>query len=798
MQNSVKKITHFRKYMILYRVLHFFKRLFFKFSVALRLVWLLFPSVTFVAATLFCFWILSQGKDVLITTLELGWTRGIILLALLFYSLVTWYSSRVIAYRRPQIYVDSKLLGYHGPRVLGFSVYTILLLGLLQIQPLADQHFVFRITLNQAWCLLLASLLIYYPVLYLISSNIRDNKLVIKTPNNSPKSYEDENLEKRRFKITYTIVGAVVIFIIGVNFINNNTQGWLFWWSVFVLQLLYIFIIIIRRGRLPGDNAEPEMPLHHKTFQKWRIYEAAHGNNIGNDLWRKLLYHSNISNKEVWFFKIYNFISAISVIVYAIVIYKYNFAVKFGTLGTLFLGFGVLVGIFSFISFFSLIYRTNFHVIILIVVLILGGKFEPHNVSLVNNSTADYSTAHSKRPQLKQFLYNWVSNRKNEMDSCKGEYPLFFVLADGGASRSGYWTATVLSSLQDTTKGIFSKHLFCLSGASGGSVGNGTFMALLKNQQELKKMQDTTFKSGAGSFLKSDFLSYTIARMLGPDFIRPMAGFIPITTMGDRAEALEHAIENAGNDGKTFLHRKFATPFSDLIPGTNGVNDLPAFCINCTRMQDGRPSVLSNINVKADSAIFGKRIDILNDLDSGKDIILSTAVVLGARFPYVSPAGRIKNSYYVDGGYFDNSGSGFVLEMITELKKLQNDPEFEKAFPGVKDKLTYNILHVQNSEPSNGKQPEKIHPLMNDLAAPIQTLVGAYGTQTSVNDWRLEKYIGANRYLKVNLHTDKEKGLEFPMNWAISNFYIKKMNSQLNNSDMKKVYKIFYANGMMK
>jgi len=32
------------------------------------------------------------------------------------------------------------------------------------------------------------------------------------------------------------------------------------------------------------------------------------------------------------------------------------------------------------------------------------------------------------------------------------------------------------------TNGKFDEHLFCLSGASGGSVGNGTYFALLYNK----------------------------------------------------------------------------------------------------------------------------------------------------------------------------------------------------------------------------------------------------------------------------------------------------------------------------
>ena len=57
------------------------------------------------------------------------------------------------------------------------------------------------------------------------------------------------------------------------------------------------------------------------------------------------------------------------------------------------------------------------------------------------------------------------------MIAAKSEYPVFFVLADGGASRSGYWVASVLGMLHDSTNGKFDDHLFALSGASGGKRG---------------------------------------------------------------------------------------------------------------------------------------------------------------------------------------------------------------------------------------------------------------------------------------------------------------------------------------
>ncbi len=65
-------------------------------------------------------------------------------------------------------------------------------------------------------------------------------------------------------------------------------------------------------------------------------------------------------------------------------------------------------------------------------------------------------------------------------------------------------------------------------------------------------------------------------------------------------------------------------------------------------MQDGAPSVISTIAI--DPLTFNNRIDVLARLIGDNDMKLSTAVVLGASFPYVSPAGRIDGLKFLKKG----------------------------------------------------------------------------------------------------------------------------------------------------
>ena len=302
-----------------------------------------------------------------------------------------------------------------------------------------------------------------------------------------------------------------------------------------------------------------------------------------------------------------------------------------------------------------------------------------------------------------------------------------------------------------------------MSGASGGSVGNATYFNLLRAKQtndtinhELAPVQD---------YLNTDFLTFTIARMLGPDVFRHI---IPLYSIDDRAAALARVLEK-GSGKSSLLYDSMATCFSEIITQTGKQYTLPILCINTTRMQDGRPAVISNIKLSDER--FNKRLDLLNLLSEEQDIKLSTAVVLGASFPYVSPAGRIdsagkvdKANYFVDGGYFDNSGSGVVTEMISILLK-------NPLYIQYKSKLRFYIVHITNS-PEGNADLKKVNPLINDLAAPVKTLVGAYGTQTIVNDERLinfmkYEYKNSNAYKDINLYDDG-KDIIYSMNWVMS------------------------------
>jgi hypothetical protein len=255
----------------------------------------------------------------------------------------------------------------------------------------------------------------------------------------------------------------------------------------------------------------------------------------------------------------------------------------------------------------------------------------------------------------------------------------------------------------------------------------------------------------------------------------------------DRAAALAYAIEKAPSR-TNFLYDSFAVTLSSIATQKNQSQyNLPILCINTTRMQDGRPGVISNI--KLEDKYFNSRIDVLSLLPADKDMKLSTAVVLGASFPYVSPAGRIDNKpcdtckseshYFVDGGYFDNSGAGVVNEMMIAMQNMLEKDTLLKPYAR---KLRFYVIHITNTD-KKILQTGQINPITNDLLAPIKTMMGSYGIQTTINDQRLKNFLynlydDNTHYTNIELYPEKTK-LKYSMNWVISRYQLDSMNYSL-------------------
>jgi predicted acylesterase/phospholipase RssA len=726
-----------------------------------KAAWLFFPAIVFIGFAYLCFWQLSQGKDVMIITLENRKVFGLFLLALIFWVVTTWYTTRMVAKAKELQDSDKHLmwqtLRVQGPRILAFTCITIIILAFFQL-PYPDTP---QLSPKLCYVLLFLSFSWYFIVYQFWNKFLERADL--------PAEKRLRYWHKVRF-INYATIVAFTLLVI--------LSRWV--WGLIILLLVYqvgfVVFVLIRRNIIDARGHYSSMNVGQYDFTNKKL-----------PVWKKLLRLVN-DNEDRRYFQAFTSIGIIATGVYAAAIASVQFSTWMGTFPFLFLAFGVLLAIGNFIAIFSIVMRFNFHLLLVTLSFIIGYFVEPHYTRLIKNETG---IPFSERQDLKEYFYQWVNNPVRQQmlnDSSVKKIPVYFVMANGGASRSGYWTASVLSKMEDETKGSFSNHLFCLSGASGGSVGNATFFSVLRSKENLVKNNTATNPcwQASSNYLKSDFLTYTLARTLGPDVFRNL---ITLYNVNDRASALSLSIEKAAGD-KNFLYDSLGVSFANIATKKNAVYNLPVLCVNTTRMQDGNPGVISNIKIS--DSVFNGRVDVLGLLNKEEDMKLSTGVVLGASFPYLSPAGRIDTkkcdtcpaepNYFVDGGYFDNSGAGVVFEMLSNLQKIiATDTSIKNKY-----KLEFNIIHITN-ENMDKVSLKAVNPLMNDLAAPFKTLLGAYDTQTSVNDLRLKSFVtnlygDDSHYSKISLYI-KNDPMQYAMNWVISKYVLNAIDKRLNTHE---------------
>jgi hypothetical protein len=278
------------------------------------------------------------------------------------------------------------------------------------------------------------------------------------------------------------------------------------------------------------------------------------------------------------------------------------------------------------------------------------------------------------RPTIAQAFDRWSARLAHDYPA-EANHPVFVVATEGGGIRAAYWTAAVLTALDDDLPKTFRDHLFAVSGVSGGSVGAAAYAALITRQMDspdkLPKLRPVVQR-----MLAYDALAPTLSAMTQQDFVQR---FIPFPFLPDRARALEGGWqrawqqENGGDD-------RFAKGFLAMLQGRE--DRMPSFFLNGTTVETGQRMIGSNCRIAAPEIS-----DALDGFDAaGLDLPVTTTALNSARFTYVSPAGTFLRNpggypaspykcapgkrceHVVDGGYLDNSGAITAAEIVDVVR----------------------------------------------------------------------------------------------------------------------------------
>lgn len=297
------------------------------------------------------------------------------------------------------------------------------------------------------------------------------------------------------------------------------------------------------------------------------------------------------------------------------------------------------------------------------------------------------------------------------------DQPLVVVTATGGGIQAAEWTAQVMARLEkefreDKQKQLngylLHDHVLLASGVSGGSVGLVPYLveytapkgtAFPANDDLRDRL---TIGPGCSSLEAVAWgLEYYDLQRLALTFRFPIlqaAQDSPedITTIvaPDRTWALSRALNRNLNDPQCGVSPKTPkVPDGEKITLGQAAKNLsngimPAFTLNTTVAESGGRFLLSNYMVPAVTTLppnteflpaesflraYAQDPCCANGPHDEKlfaDLPLSTAARLSATFPVVSSATRIPRQYaraashFLDGGYFDNDGTGSAIEFL--------------------------------------------------------------------------------------------------------------------------------------
>jgi hypothetical protein len=366
---------------------------------------------------------------------------------------------------------------------------------------------------------------------------------------------------------------------------------------------------------------------------------------------------------------------------------------------------------------------------VLVVAVVFSATMDNHTVRTIGAAGAN-QPPRAEPPELVEAFTSWMrplAGPPPAAPAAPGAGPakprIFFVAAEGGGVRAAYWTAKILSGLTDENR-TFPDRLFAVSSVSGGSLGAVVFDALLAERQAGHLRQSAQLQDQAKGVLGEDFLSPVLAALLFPDAFVHFIPFSAPLTSADRARALEGAWEASwqAHVGSDRLSRGFAALFRE---GTR----LPHLLLNSTCVETGQRWAVSDLRLAHEVGDVNDAGDLFAD-----DLPLSTAAHLSARFPYVSPGGRVPGpapacSHLVDGGYFENSGTATLLDLLEAL------PDTTPGGPAGYVPVVISI----NNDPERDC-PASSSGLLSELTIPVDTLLDTRGARGRAAELGLMKY----------------------------------------------------------
>lgn len=397
----------------------------------------------------------------------------------------------------------------------------------------------------------------------------------------------------------------------------------------------------------------------------------------------------------------------------------------------------LLSGVIFYILIFTLLIRVSLWLRINLVlfifvtglVLAISVPNDYHAVRLAPR------VASSSSLSMNDYFRGWLLHRKNEILNAPGDYPVFLVNTYGGGIKAAAFTNMTLSYLDSTMirdskshKG-FEHYVFSISGASGGTVGAAVQCAYRA------RYLDSAGAYNLDHFRKfygHDFLTPVLGNMLGRDVWASIAGY-PLWR--DRSAIQESLWEGFGHRSLGIsLDQDFNAIWQDTAAaGTAGAAgfEVPLLFSNTLNVDDGLKGIMAPVELShtdfPGTIFIRERIAALNaqrkkEKDTPVYIPLMTGAFLSARFPFISPSGKMGPGYhFMDGGGKDNSGASTSEAIFISLARQGcRRSDKDSLFMTLIKKVRFYFVSITNSPYYNPDTRQ----MVSNRFEPISPLVG--------------------------------------------------------------------------
>ena len=460
--------------------------------------------------------------------------------------------------------------------------------------------------------------------------------------------------------------------------------------------------------------------------------------------------------------------------------------------------------------------------------VLLAGLLMSQLVSRPGFHRADIVDA--ERPELIEIgdaFDMWVvSQVPDEPDADRPWVPLVIIAASGGGGRAAYWTELALGCTfgggveldqPACTPGdgpdASYEDVFAISGISGGSVGAAMYEASRGRPGE---NADDVFVEG--------FVDPIVSNLVVRDVPNAL---LYATTWEDRAERLEREWEDAiPSLAEPYFRPRSANQWRPLL------------LLNSATVEDGCRVVAADVAVAVDTAtaprtprdlsgscrsLIQERLTPPGDPDAlggdadvdvaeqpwpatrdlgvilcdDQNLATSTAALLSARFPYVSPSGAIEYcddagrfTYLVDGGTVDSSAAAPASLLLEEVvRRVRNHNDRRGDGPCIQPV----VLQIDNgyedvlAVPDGNRPSELVVPLAGGISAltnnaetarqQLAVLASQLRTRAGCEDPNLPDL---PTYLQI--FPQSHPGTEAPLGWSLSHEAREDMKDQLGSS----------------